>query len=400
MVATSTFEFIVALDRTLACLRGFNASDVQKVLSSKNVLLTKMQAQFNVRMGSRLERSLHETIVSFAVQAEKLCPGGFIRTIELLLEKSSGRSCVDIRPTFVEYSRVPTMQNVRSVIDRSSMFGSTWVHPLVDEALRLAGFSGRVIVERTSSSIPSVELTHGCTFKLETAFHIDVSIVHPRIVCIDGYIESVSEVHHLLVAAAEAKEPCIMFVRGLSDEVLQTLRTNYDRGSLKVVPVQVEFDLRGMNTLVDVAVISGGDVVSSLKGDLISNISFERLPCVDQITIIKNCTMINNPSMYQRTKLHAEHVKSKRAATTEEDVASLLDERIRSLTPNHVIVRIPENGDFVMNSQAIDYALRSVRSAMSYGVTENCSLAALEPTSRHFASVCWSSLMGLGAYVP
>ena len=90
-----------------------------------------------------------------------------------------------------------------------------------------------------------------------------------RIACIDGYVESVSELHLLLEELSEAKVPCFLFVRGMSEDVLHTIKTNNDRKTLMVFPYIVPFDLDSVNTIVDIAVSAGTDVLSNLKSDKI-----------------------------------------------------------------------------------------------------------------------------------
>lgn len=270
---------------------------------------------------------------------------------------------------------------------------------MVDEALQLAGFAGRIIVEKTTATVPSVELVRGYTFELQQILPVDVSFNNPRITCIDGYIEQVAEIHHLLEGAAAAKEPCVLFVRGVSDEVKHTLKVNYDRGSLRIVPISVRFDLEGMNTLVDLSIVSGCNLISSLKGDLISNIKFEELPYVDQVTVFKGRVVMTGSKTSARVSSHVHQLRSRRSEEKIDDVGRLLDKRIRSLTPNHVVVRLLDDKDFITSSQAIDYALRAAKTAVDHGLDEAGRLVATELAAWHQATQCMRVLSDLGAYI-
>jgi chaperonin GroEL (HSP60 family) len=270
---------------------------------------------------------------------------------------------------------------------------------MVREALTLAGFRGRIIVEKTLSMTPSVELVRGYTFDVRLGFPIDFSVANPRIACVDGFIESVSEVHHLLEAAATSREPCVFFVRGLTDDVIHTLRVNHDRGTLRVFPAIVPFDLDGMNTLVDVAVVSGSDVVSSLKGELISSIDFHRLPIVERVTSFKGNTVIMESRTAQAVRSHVARLRSRRVDEGVDEVGKLLDRRIRSLSPNHVVIRLPEGRDFVVNSQAVDLSLRTVRSCVERGMGEDGEPALSRPIAMIHAQRCRSTLTSLGAAI-
>jgi len=363
---------------------------------------TRMQTFFKLKFNNELDRTIHELIMVHAVQAEKLGPGGFNRCIELLSEYFSatkqGNHCL-INRTYDASPRVADANDIDKIITMYADPAGVRTSSMIKKAIELAGFAGKIIVEKTTSIVPSVELVRGYTFNLQQLIPNDVSFIKPRIVCIDGYVESVSEVHHLLEAASSAREPCVMFVRGMSEDVINTLKVNYDRGSLKIIPIGVNFDLDGMNTLVDLTVVSGGDLVSSLKGDLISSVKFEELPCVDQVTVFKGRVVVFNHSTHVNVKQHVVKLRERQRNELIDDVAKLLGARVKSLSPNHVVIRLPDDKDFIVSSQAIDYALRAVRSSIDHGVTDDGRPITTELAAQVHADRCSRTLRSLGAYV-
>lgn len=356
-----------------------------------------MQVVFNSKMSSEFDRSVHETIMTHALHAEKLGPGGFDRTVDLVLEKL-GALEVPPRPTQLE-PRSATAADVRSLVNAHASRAGVRTTKMLERALELAGYGGRIIIEKTHSLTPSVELVRGYTFDLVPILPIDASFVHPRVVCIDGYVEEVSEIHHLLEAAATAKEPVVVFLRGMSNDVKHTLKVNYDRGSLRMLPISAPFDLDGMNSLVDLSVVCGADLVSSLKGDLISSIKFHDAPYVEQVTVFKGRTIVANTSTHAQVAVHVANLRKRREDEQVDDKGKLLDKRIKSLSPNHVIIRLPDDRDYVVCSQAIDNALRAIKSAVDFGVTETGELVATEMSARVHADRCIKTLSQLGAYL-
>lgn len=379
-------------------LRSIQDQHVQKVVArvhGRPVIHTQLQLLFNMKFDNKVDRRLYELIVTHAAAAEKLGPGGFSRFLDLLEDYTDGS------PT-PQKQVVPahaTVHDVDRFIDRYGSRGGTRTVAMLKDALRLAGFTGRVIIEKTTSLMPSVELVRGYTFEIQQLLPIDFNFIRPRVACIDGYVESVSEVHHLLEAASEAKEPCILFIRGASEDVKHTLKVNYDRGSLRVIPLGVRFDLEGMNTLVDLATVTGAVLVSSLKGDLISSVKFSELPYVEQVTVFRGRVIVTDSKNRLAVKGHMSKLRERRANERVDDVALLLDKRIKSLSPNHVIVRLPDDKDFVTNSQAIDYALRAVRSAIDHGVDESGNLVATELAAQYHAKKCVQTLQNIGTYL-
>lgn len=393
----AVFEPIADVLDVLRDLRSDNIRTTLSRVDDRPIVHTPMQVVFGYRMPTAIQRSILETVVTHATHAERRGPGAFDRVIELLLERFSTQSGSATQGSV--HAQSSRLADVDSVVSEHARRGGRFVPAMVLEALRLAGFGGRIMVEKTSSVVPSVELVRGYTFDLTQLLPTNVSLVRPRIVCIDGFVESVSEVHHLLEAASESKEPCVVFTRGFSDDVIHTLKVNYDRGSLRVVPVKVPFDLDGMNTLVDLSTVSGADMVSSLKGDLISSVRLHDSPYVDQVTVVNGKTVVINTRTKGRVTSHVAQLRARRADVEVDDVGRLLDKRIKSLSPNHVVLRLPDDRSFVVNSQAVDHALRAVRSAIDHGVTAQGALVVTELAARVYSDRCYRTLMGLGASV-
>ena len=361
---------------------------------------THMQVAFNTKHAEALDKTIHETLMTHALRAEKLGPGGFDRTIDLVLERLGTHGGPRMDPLAYQVNpQVASADDVTRIVRLHTSRAGVKTAAMLRQALSLAGYGGRIIIEKTQSQTSSVELVRGYTFDLTPILPLDISFVRPRVFCIDGYIEEVSEIHHLLEAAASAKEPCVIFLRGMSDDVKHTLKVNYDRGSLRVVPIAVKFDLEGMNTLNDLSVVCGCDLVSSLKGDLISSIKFHEAPYVDQITVFRGRTVVAHSATHGYVAGHVANLRSRREVEQVDDKGKLFDKRIKSLSPNHVVIRLPEDKDFVTCSQAIDNALRAVKSAVDFGVTEKGDLVATEMAARVHADRCVKTLLEMGAYL-
>jgi hypothetical protein len=349
--------------------RNIIANDGTKIL-----VHTRLQTLFNLKFKSSLDMTIYELMLTHALASEKMVPGGFDMCIERLLEKLSYSNDGTMPSTLKdrvgdilkEGSKPPMSADIDWIISSYAAENNIARNVLL-EAIPLAGFAGKIIIEKSVAGMASVELIRGYTFNYVSAFPLICRFENPRVVCIDGLIESVSEIHHLLESASSAKEPMIMFVRGLSDDVLHTLKVNYDRGSLKVVPVLVRFDLNGMNTLNDIVVASGGDLISSLKGDLISSIKFHELPRVENMMFHQNKIVIVNRCTRKNVDLHVQELRKKRANEKVDDVSTLIDSRIKSLSPNHVVIRLIDDKNFIVTSQTIDYTLRAIRELIDRG---------------------------------
>lgn len=401
-----------ALYRVAARVRQLRENVKDRVLVARPdglIVYTRLQVIFGLRFDDPIEQLIHEIIVTHAHAAEVLGPGGFDLCIEKLLEK------------IARYSRCGTTVSARTLIDGIVGAGATaargsdlaWVlkehmassdamtRSMLERALHLAGFAGRIIVERARLK-PSVELVRGYTFDLVPGWPLSVKFERPRAVCVDGFVETVSELHHLLEEAAESKEPLLLFVRGLSDDVRNTLKVNYDRGSLRVVPIIAKFDIEGINVLNDVAVAIGADLVSSNKGDLISSIRLSDAPRLDEAFVHPNKVVVVSTASRRAVEAHVARLRKKRHEEKVDDVARLFDARIKSLSPNHVVVRLPDDKNYVVAAQSIDYALRAVRSLVDHGTVDvggKKLLTATAIAAEVHSTRCFDTLVTLGAAV-
>lgn len=372
------------------------------------VIQTRFQSLFNYRSSSELDSSLYELIIEHALKAETLGPGSFDKCIRFVfralnnenmgkyLVSSMNHLDVSLKPLKATKDDLPWLIE-HYAIDKSKSYTK-----MLQTALELAGFGGRIIVEKAQSQISSIELVRGYTFSVNPAFNLKIRVSNPRVFCIDGYIESVGEIHHLLEGASEAKEPAIMFIRGLSDDVRHTLKVNYDRGSLKIIPVIVRFDFEGINTMADIAVVSGTDVISSAKGQLISAVKFEDGVYVKEIALTSDTITIVEPSTSKQVASQVSYIQEKRAKEKQDDLLHLYGLRLQSLSPNRVVMRFIDDHDYVIRSQSTDYVLRAIRSLIDFGtvtIDDEKQLTTTYVASMTYAAKCYQTLQNMGAVI-
>lgn len=410
---TTSVSDVDKATRAVCCrLKTLWSTSFERVLVERgsNIFVqTKFQSVFNIRFGSSNEQAIHEIIMTHALAAERLGPGGFDACIKKLLEKfefydpnNLNKNDTRIFEAIVgSGTTVPTLSDVGWVLTEHMAGVNVMTRMMLSRAIDLAGFGGRIVVEKAVSS-PSVELIRGYSFDQSPVWPINIKLDKPRVVCVDGFIESVSEIHHLLEEASSSREHVLLFVRGMSPDVTHTLTVNYDRGSLRVVPIIVRFDVEGINTMNDVCVASGADIVSSHKGDLVSNIKLNTAPRIDAATVSVNKVTLVNTTSKRSVESHVTFLRKKRLEEKVDDVARLFDARIRSLSPNHVVVRLPNDKDYVSSAQAIDYALRAIRALVDHGtviVGGKRMLAVTAMAAAVHSTRCFEALTSIGAVI-
>ena len=185
-----------------------------------------------------------------------------------------------------------------------------------------------------------------------------------RYVIIDGIIESVGEVHHLLQKSNETKEAYVVFCFGMSNEVKTTIMKNNQMGRINVYPVCLDSsDESSLNILNDMAAIHGGSVVSSDLGVTISQEVRKELPFGKKITFLKNNIVIAPCISELQIKSHRMFLKQRlEDAQRLPDVRTdVLEKRIKNFTGKKVNIYLPTS--FKKNKKLIrelDYFLRFI----------------------------------------
>lgn len=301
---------------------------------------------------------------------------------EILQRRAAGHDIKSIRKElekeFVQFkdsltSNKPTEAQLHSAI--LDAVENPLLATMVIESVNLAGLEGVVIPDHTVNATPSIELITGYHFKTSPA----PSFLGPdgkwkkervRILLIDGVIEQVSEIHGVLEALSSTREPAIFVTRGYGPEVIQTLKVNNERRTLRVMPVTVPFDLEGINMLNDIAVVCGADLVSSAKGQVVSSIRYDSLVQVDGITCQKGSMIISNSRTENNVRIHAHALSDRMEREKVEDVSELILKRIRSLNSQYVNLKVSSKSEQekLHDLEAVDMGLRVVKTVMSNGV--------------------------------
>jgi hypothetical protein len=336
---------------------------------------TYLKSVLSIKCRSNLDNAILENFLHFAIAAESVSPTAFSLYTKIVNDILASRAreskefdyACALNDALACGTTKPTGEDIKQLAMKFLDGDVQNLRELFLTTIDLAGADGTVMIERAVSN-ETVELVVGYVFNLEPAINVAVKLINPRIIMIDGFVETVSEIHRLLEDAAVTKEPVVMFIRGMSDDVKHTLAVNYTRNSLHVVPVIVPFDIEGLNMLKDIAIVSGSDIVSSNKGDLISNIKLDCASRVEKVTIYKDKIIIMNDCTRSNVSAHVNELKKLRDNNNVDHIEALYDKRIKVLSPRHVIVRLRDNIEFIRRSQALDYTFRGVRSLRDHGM--------------------------------
>lgn len=260
------------------------------------------------------------------------------------------------------------------------------IKSMVLEAVSLAGLDGRISTAFTNSGKYSVELVKGYTFNISSypEFYNENDVWEQsssRILIIDGVIDRESEIHSLLTKLSEKKGSLLIIARGYSQEVIMTLSKNNNMGVINVLPIRIPFEVDSVNLIADMAIVCDTDIITPLKGDLISGAKLEKLSVIDKVISNKNnLTTIYNDKSAKKVVQHALNLQKKRDEQNYEEMSEILNNRIRSLFSHCVQIKIGSitEQEKKIELELVDYGLRTIKSALAHGPMKVSDLSKYE----------------------
>lgn len=274
----------------------------------------------------------------------------------------------EIRSALRRLSLPPMLRDVKKLI--SEISHDDFVTDIFLEVLRFGGLTGKIFLEESRYNYSSVELTQGYTFEIEVPpsfFRKDNAWRRswPSCLVVDGVINEVSEIHHLLENFSHDKKSLAIFARNYSKDVLSTLKVNFDRETLDVIPFVLPDKLECINNLVDISKVAGSSLITPTKGDIISTMDYSELVTVEDISYQDGNITILNTRTQPAVNSHKQMLENRRQKEIEPEIVRILSIRLRSLTSLCTIVRLSQKD--AHKNEEIDYLLRAIQAILGSG---------------------------------
>lgn len=334
----------------------------------RSFLVTRQQLISSLDFGDRVTQLLYNIIIDHCLKAEARGPGSFFLTLEIITGSILDPFAKRVSPSVAELAKCsfhPTFQQLQDVV--RDEISDSFLSDVLFQAVSLSGVEGRIFVEQSLNEITSVEKLNGFSFPVSVPTSFEGTKSNVRCVVVDGVVESVSEIHRILQHFSEAKEPLFFACRGMADDVVQTLKVNVARKTLEVIPAVVKYDFDGLNVLSDIATVCCTDVVSSMKGELISTIDPTILPAVQSVTCKGGIVTVVNDRGVRAASLQVARLMEKRNEVTLEQFQKIYDNRVKSLSSSSVRIKLACDRDVSAFSERLDVVLRLVRSSLRHG---------------------------------
>lgn len=233
----------------------------------------------------------------------------------------------------------------------------------------LIGTSGAIDVTRSSRNVGDrIDVYDSYRYSVRPSIDIGNYVRHSsRIMLVDGFVDNVSEIHRMLHKASEDKFSVLVFARGFSPDVLNTLSVNFSRKTLDVVPFSIPLDETTVNDMFDLGLISGAEVISSTKGQLISEAKYENFPVVSHVKYTQDGILVmRNENTSHQVRDHVTKLRSRLEKADNFNSPSLL-RRIKNMTSLVAVVSLSNTIEFESRASTLRRSVRSVEHMLTYG---------------------------------
>ena len=251
---------------------------------------------------------------------------------------------------------------------------------LIADAMRKVSKDGVITIEESKSRDTYTNVVEGMQFDrgylsgyfVTDAEKMECVMDNPYILIYDKKISNIKDFLPILQPAAESGRPMLVIAEDVDSEALTTLVVNRLRGGLKICAVKAPgFGDRRKAMLEDIAVLTGGLVISEEKGLKLEQATLDMLGTCDKVTVSKdNTTIVNGAGDKQLIADRVAMIKNEMANTTSSYDKEKLQERLAKLAGGVAVLYVGANSEVEMKEKKdrVDDALCATRAAVEEGV--------------------------------
>ena len=258
---------------------------------------------------------------------------------------------------------------------------------LIAEAMKKVKKEGVITVEEAKGTSTSVEVVEGMQFDrgyispyfVTNAEKMECEMDHPYILLFDKKISNLKDMLPILEATAQSGRPLLIIAEDVDSEALATLVVNRLRGSLKICAVKAPaFGDRRKDMLEDIAILTGGVVVSEEKGLKLEATTIDMLGSAEKVTVNKeNTVIVNGAGAKEAIAERVAQIKTLIETTKSTYDKEKLQERLAKLAGGVAVLYIgaPSEVEMKEKKDRVDDALSATRAAVAEGIVPGGGVA-------------------------
>jgi chaperonin GroEL len=258
---------------------------------------------------------------------------------------------------------------------------------LITEAFEKVGKEGVITVEEAKGTDTYVDVVEGMQFDrgylspyfVTNSEKMESDLENPYILLYDKKISAMKDLLPILEPVAQSGKPLLVIAEDVDGEALATLVVNKLRGALKIAAVKAPgFGDRRKAMLEDIAILTGGTVISEERGFNIENTTIDMLGTAERVTIDKdNTTIVNGAGEKKSINERVNQIKSQIETTTSDYDKEKLQERLAKLAGGVAVLYVGAASEVEMKEKKdrVDDALHATRAAVEEGIVAGGGVA-------------------------
>jgi chaperonin GroEL len=264
---------------------------------------------------------------------------------------------------------------------------------LIAQAFDKVGKEGVITVEEAKGTDTYVDVVEGMQFDrgylspyfVTDADKMTADLSNPYVLLFDKKISNLQEILPILEPVAQSSRPLLIIAEDVDGQALATLVVNKLRGGLKIAAVKAPgFGDRRKAMLEDIAVLTGGTVISEERGFSLENADLTMLGTAENITIDKdNTTIVNGAGDPEAIKARINQIKAQIESTTSDYDKEKLQERLAKLAGGVAVLYVGAPSEIEMKEKKdrVDDALHATRAAVEEGIVAGGGVALVRAKS-------------------
>ncbi len=264
---------------------------------------------------------------------------------------------------------------------------------MIADAMEKVGKDGVITVEEAKGTETEVKTVEGMQFDrgylspyfVTNTDKMEAELESPYILIYDKKVSNMKELLPILEATAQTGKPLLIIAEDVEGEALATLVVNKIRGSLKIAAVKAPgFGDRRKAMLEDIAILTGGTVISEERGYKLENATIDYLGTAEKINIDKdNTTIVNGAGKKKDIEARVNQIKQQIENTTSDYDKEKLQERLAKLSGGVAILYIGAATEVEMKEKKdrVDDALHATRAAVQEGIVAGGGVALIRAMS-------------------
>lgn len=305
------------------------------------------------------------------------------------IDKAVQAVVAELRKNSKEISTSKEIQQVATV----SANNDEEIGKMIADAMDKVGKDGVITVEEAKGTETEVRTVEGMQFDrgylspyfVTNTEKMEAELERPYILIYDKKISSMKELLPVLEPVAQSGRPLLIIAEDVDGEALATLVVNKIRGALKVAAVKAPgFGDRRKAMLEDIAILTGGTVISEERGYKLENATVEYLGTAEKVNIDKdNTTVVNGAGDSSAIQSRINEIKAQIEKTTSDYDKEKLQERLAKLSGGVAILYIGAATEVEMKEKKdrVDDALHATRAAVQEGVVVGGGVALVRTSS-------------------